>query len=496
MKKIIFPLVCIVLLIVFFLGFIDIDKSVESVDAEGIVYSMGDIPTELSKITSLSKRDEDIICATSRGLVEKDLDGKIKPSLAKEINVRDNGIEYEFVLRDDIYWSNGKKIKPEEIGSFFKELIKIEDEENIEAALSIYGAKEFKAGTGTFEGGVAISTTENSIKMRLNKPNDKFVEDLTKPQYRLRTYLPLWDEIEENYSTIVYSGDYAITLADKDKIEINKNKYNVGNGVSKITFTENHNEEVAMASFEVGDTDVVLNPPSSQLNRLYSENRLISSPSNSGMYIVFNSEKETLPMQGRRELFKIISEAAEGYGVDNSKRVEVAEGSYFRSDKDDLSKLQTRKVSINEEGDWEGTGTVSLLAEDNEINREFCKYLSEWFEKNEDQVFKYTLVESEELNDMELRKRYDMIIVAAEGDSNNKEEFYSGLDSYLTVKQKNILESNLNSDKNKYSELENELFNSYTILPVLYQNTNIAISSNIQTMKFDGNGNVDFSNIN
>ena len=124
MKKVIVPLIVGIFIIIFVLGFVEVDNTDTSVSSDTIVYSVTSIANNLEKVTGLSKREEDIICATSKGLIKKDSKGEIVSELAKEIKVKDDGIEYEFILNDNIYWSNGDKITPDDIKGFFKELIK------------------------------------------------------------------------------------------------------------------------------------------------------------------------------------------------------------------------------------------------------------------------------------------------------------------------------------------------------------------------------------
>ena len=54
-------------------------------------------------VANLNKREQDIICAISKGLVEVDINGEIKPSLAQSVEVRDEGVEYEFKIKKNIY---------------------------------------------------------------------------------------------------------------------------------------------------------------------------------------------------------------------------------------------------------------------------------------------------------------------------------------------------------------------------------------------------------
>ena len=43
---------------------------------------------------------------------------------------------------------------------------------------------------------------KNNIKIRLNSKDDGFIEELTKPQYRLRKDVLFWEDITSNYKKI------------------------------------------------------------------------------------------------------------------------------------------------------------------------------------------------------------------------------------------------------------------------------------------------------
>lgn len=493
MKKFIVFLLMAIAIIGFVLGFVEVDNTDKNVEEDTIVYSVTSIPNNLEKLTGLSKREEDIICATSRGLVEKDSKGEIVPSLAKEINVKDDGIEYEFILNDDIYWSNGDKITPNDIRDFFKEIIKSEDEDNITAALDIYGAKEFRNGEGTFDKGVAITTGDNFVKIRLNKKNDEFLNDLTKPQYRVRKLLPVWSDIKNTYNELVYSGDYKITSMDDKEIFLTKNHN--GDGPNNISFVKDDNEELAMASFEIGNRDIVMNPPNSQLGKLENENRLITFPADEGYYLSINSKGDRFALASRREIYKNIYQATEEFMDENPQRVESAEGSYFREDKEDLTKLQTRKVVINQSKNLEKVESLTLLAEDSDEGRDLCKFLATWFEENLSINLRYYLVKSEELSDLDLVERYDIVLVNAKSDSNEKDELYKELSDLLTGSEKAALESEINKSSKEFENIEEKLFDDCTIVPVMFSNINVAVSSKVSNIVMDGNGNIDFSSI-
>lgn len=495
MKKFLIPCIFIALVLVFTLSFIEIENLDDSKGTESLLYAVNTIPNELKDVSKLTVREEDIICATSKGLVEKDSEGKIIPSLATEVNIKEDGIEYEFKIREDAYWSDGNRITAEDIANFFKELLKEEKDENIEPFLDVYGAREFRKGNVTFENGVAINSKEEVLTIRLNKKNDKFLEELTKTQYRVRKYLMMWDDIENNYKTIVYSGEYYISKVTDEGIELKKNNNNSKDiAVETINIVEDDNEELSMAAFEIGQRDVVVNPPSTQLNRLQSEGRLKTFPSDNGKYISLNSEDEKLPLSVRKTLYFNINLAMTSYQEENSNYLELAESSYFRDDKENLDKLQSRKVMTTQQS-GKIPEVITIMAKDNNENRAILKHIQSWFKDNTESTVRYTLVTEEEFKKLELRNRYDAVIIDETANSNNKEEFYLKLKSYYTEKELSMYEEIIKTTNKNFNRLEDTLFNGYSILPLLFEKKNVAVSKDVKNIEFDWYGNINFKTL-
>lgn len=491
MKKYLLPLFLIFVISIFLLGFIQIENvSTNKKTDDTINYGLENIPNDLKTVTKLSKRDEDIICAVSRGLILKDIDNNIVPSLAKEIIKSEDGIEYEFKIDDNMYWSDGNKITSNDVVTFFRELLKEEDKENINALLDVYGAKEFRDGKTTFEKGVAIKEKDDKVVIRLNSPNNEFLNELTKPQYRLRKYLVMWENLKKNYSDLIYSGDYKITSFSDNNIilesSLNKEKKDT------INLINDSNVELSMASFEIGERDIIINPPKSQLNKLSNDGNLLTTPKDEGVYLYINN-KNDISLQGRREIYKYISNSMEQYLSSNDKSFELAEGSYFRENKDDLTKLQTRKVLSNKQEEWIEPEVLTILCKDNAANRELCKIIEKWFKQNTKIAIKYSLLKEEEFNDEELQKRYDMILLSNEANILNKEKFYKNFINYMDDSEKEMITSKKSEDV--YSVMENKLFEEYRILPLMFYNENIAFSNKISNIKIDGNENIDFSSM-
>lgn len=495
-KKYFIVLFISIIIIILGISFIDRNNSnVASTNvAKSITYGVEDITDDLSTISNLNGYDTDIICATSKGLVCKNEKGEIVPSLANEYTVSPDGIQYEFKIRDDIYWSNNSKITVEDIVEYFRQLIKEEKDENIASILNIYGARDYKNGKNTFDKSVAIKAQDNSIIIRLNQKDDKFLEELTKPQYRIRKYLVLWRDIKRNYDSLIYSGDYKIESAGSENIILRKND-NSNVKLDVINIIKDSSTEQSMASYEIGGRDIVINPPSSELNKLKDENNLITIPQALGVYLIINNDG-SIPMQGRREIYNNIYKSIEEYQNLNSSEFDLAEGCYFREDKENLNVIQIRKVNSNKEGNWSRPQVLTIIAKDDKLNRILCRTIKEWFAKNTEITVKYNLASDEEFSDYDFTKKYDMILVSSSAIHSDKEKFYTNFEKYFNDIDTKILYKIRAEGSNKsYYLLEESLFNNYNILPLCFKNENIALSNKITSINFDGNGNLDFSNI-
>ena len=158
MKKIVISFL-IIIFILFLCSFIDREEETTvntNVDRQDIRYSLINMPSNLLEVSNLSIREQDIISAISRGLLQKDSKGKVICDLAESYENKDNGLEYVFKLRKDIYWSDGAKINAKDVWKFFKELIDVSNEKDIKALLNVYGVSDYKKGMGSFNENVAI----------------------------------------------------------------------------------------------------------------------------------------------------------------------------------------------------------------------------------------------------------------------------------------------------------------------------------------------------
>ena len=497
MKKLIILSLITIMTAAFLVGFIDVVNQDAPKSKDIFTYSVSEVPTNLIMIGSLNERVQDIVCATSRGLVELDSNGNINPSLSDSVDVKGEGLEYVFKIKGDIYWSDGSKITPKDIRAFFREIITEEKEENIEAILNVYGAKAFREGVGSFSENVGISITEDSITFRLNSRDDNFIKELTKPQYRLRKNVLLWDNLDETYDNLIYSGSYNIKEFTSSDITLVRNQKSNTKFLEQIKIVIGEEEEIAMAAFEIGGRDIVINPPKSQLSRLNSENRLAVIESNRGIYLGFNPNDQSLTIDDKKSIYGLINESMEEYQLENSMFIELAEGSYRRADKEDILKMQARKVISNQYNEESKIKEVVLVAEEGSGNKEICEYVSNWFTENTEIYLDYKLISKEEINDLYTSNYYTVALI--EGDLNNLEdvEAYNRFYGLLEQSQQEKLDKSLTKENKEkaFSAIEEDIFNTYRLLPLGFYNDTIAIKKEIKNIVFDGHGNIDFSQI-
>lgn len=497
MKKVIITIASILLLLIVLLGFIDIVPETPSENEEVFTYSISTIPQNLKDVSNVDKREQDIVCATSKGLVEFDKDGNLKPSLSDGVEVSSDGIQYTFKIMDNNYWSNGEKITAEDIKVFFKELITVGKEDEIEGLLNVYGARDYRNNSSDFDKQVGMSVNDNTLIIRLNSKEDNFVKELSKPQYRLRKDLSKWEDVNSNYDKIVYSGNYRISGIQEKEILLTKSEKANTELVKNIKIVEDEGEEIAMAAFEVGNRDLVINPPKSQLNRLKSENMLVTLPTDNSLYLAFNPNNTNIPVAGRREIYNDINKALGNYQTENNLLLELADGSYFREDKENIDKIQARKVMANIEEPWEKPEELVLIAENTARNKDICEYLFTWFKENRDIFLDYTLKPRDEIEKLYDDKYYNFTLLGYDNNAINREQFYNSVVNYIpndisnNIKNANTLEEK----QSLFTQIEDSIYSNYQVLPLVFYNYNIAITNKTKNVVLDWNGNINFNNM-
>ena len=463
MKKVIISIVIIITCFFFGVYFVINHVEVKDVSSEvtdkNIVYSVNTIDEDLKSINSLKLIDSNIICATSRGLLVKDSEGNITCDLAGSYEVKDNGIEYLFKIKDNCYFSDGTIITAKDFFEFFKYLIDYEEDHNIKALFNIFGMNDYRNKKISFEN-TGITCEENTLKIRLNNANEDFINELTKVQYKLRKSLNLWSNIFLNNKKIPYSGEYSIEYADNNQIIMYKNQYSHSdNNIDTLIFKRDESSEFAMADYQVGKRDIVKEPPRDYLDLLNNKGELITNISNKVMVAQFN---DLLLLNKRCSIYKLLYNAIINYANKNMNYIEPSECSYTIEEKNDINNIQKRKVLMNNFAALDDIKSISILVEDNPENRYFIEYIKDYFSDNYGINVNYYLAALDETNDNELKKRYDIYMYCTD---------------FFIIKDCN----------------NDVLFDNCLCRSLFFYNDNIAISRKLSNFKLDFYGNFIFN---
>ncbi len=497
MKKIILIIVICLTTVIFLLGFIDRGYSENIESTADITYAVNAIPENFKSVGDLTKRQQDIVCATSRGLIEIDIDGKIIPSLAESVDIKDEGIEYEFKFRDDIYWSDGSKITPNDFLIFLREVITEENEND--TLLNVFGVKDYITSTKSFNETVGITVNEDSLVIRLNSPDDNFLIELSKPQYRLRKNLLFWENIDYNYKRVIYSGNYYIQEIQADQIALERSVKATTKIPQTIHLVVDEDEDSALAAFEIGERDIVINPPKSQLERLREEGQIVTLPSNEATYLTFNENINSLSQSDKKNLYKLINKANSEYDSNSDALIDVSEYSYFRQNGEGLAELQSRNVMINMDSNENENSieNIHIVAKETLENKDYLNFLSIWFESNTKINLVVEMLNEDEFEESKIQSYYDMQLINIDASLENGSNFIDIISDYV---EEDIVKD-LNEASNKeerelvFSQIEDNLFSNYKVLPLFFYNENIAINNKVKNIKLDRHGNIDFNNI-
>lgn len=171
----------------------------ENILTEGFIgtYQEHDLPLEVTRLIS-------------KGLVEVDSAGRMQPDIAKEwVDIKGDASEFKFTLKDNLFWSDGTKVKSSDL-----------------------------------DFGIPETTTEfpddNTIIFKLKEAYSPFPSLLTKPLMKKNTLIGI--------------GPYAITKIEKSRIFITKITLKSKDKALPTIFIRFYpTEQIGITGFELGE---------------------------------------------------------------------------------------------------------------------------------------------------------------------------------------------------------------------------------------------------
>lgn len=233
------------------------------------------------------------------GLTRLDEKGVVQPALAEKWEISPDGQTYTFHLRQGIKWSDGTPITAKDfVYSWLRVLDPALGSGNAYMLFNIAGAEDYNSEKGSVEKVGVKALDDNTLEVKLTEPAEYFL-DLT----AFHAFYPVPKHIVEgksdtwasNYDTIVGCGPFKITKWDHSSeivLEKNENYWNpdvVASNTIKMPISESKSTRLTM--LESKNTDMVLDPPPADEDRLKAQGLYKVEPQLGTTYYVFNVTK-------------------------------------------------------------------------------------------------------------------------------------------------------------------------------------------------------------
>ncbi len=283
---------------------------------EGVVGT----PRFINPLLSISDADRDMSALVYSGLTRTNNKNGLIPDLAEKYTISDNGLEYTFVLRPNIFWHDGKPVTSDDVIFTVKQA----KDQNLKSPKR-----------ANWEGIEVEKINEKTVKFILKKPYAPFLENTT------LGILPkhIWKDASSERMALsefnikpIGSGAYEIESINKDSsgivtsyvLKANK-KFALGKPhINKLILKFYPSEEKLISAYKNGDVDSI-NAVSPELARkvLKKESKLETFflPRIFGVFFNQNSAKIFSQIEVRKALNmsankqEIVDKVLNGFGT-------------------------------------------------------------------------------------------------------------------------------------------------------------------------------------
>lgn len=324
---------------------------------EGIVGS----PRFVNPLLAVYDTDKDLVSLVYSGLMKSTSDGDLIPDLAKEYKISEDGLEYDFILKDNLYFHDGTRLTTDDIEFTAK---KSQDPEiKSPKRPSLYEVKVEK-----------ISDTE--IKFILTKPYAPFLETMTLgilPKHIWGNFSSLEFSMSQYNVEPIGSGPYMIKKMDivKKNMLITPvyyeltpfSKYALGKAlINKLIIRFYPSERDEIDAFKGGEIESMSGISKDNIkdidSKLFNLNtsllpRIFAVFFNQNQSAVLANDEVRLALNNAIDKERIVKEVLGGYGVTidgpvPAKLIDIKEQK--KESIDEATRVQNAKDILTKEG--------------------------------------------------------------------------------------------------------------------------------------------------
>ena len=232
-----------------------------------------------------------ILANTTDGLVGYDNSGELRNRLAESYQVSLDKKRYEFVLRKDALWSDGRPVRIQDfILALRRSLDPASGARLTEVLLEIRGARNFRAGKISASE-LGVREESGKLVIELERPIPYFVQALTLP-----VALPVREDVLKAHggrwpNEAPVTGAYRIASYQPDRqilLEPNPKYYAADSAALPVQLLIVRDESTAVALFEQKKLDILYQIPDLDLLRLKQRGVVRTDPFFAVYYLAFN----------------------------------------------------------------------------------------------------------------------------------------------------------------------------------------------------------------
>ena len=223
-------------------------------------------------------------------------------SLATDYSVSDDGLTYDFTLRDGVVFSNGNELTASDVQYTFERLLKA-NQENMDIPEEVAGASEVESGDADSLEGIQVKD-DTHLSITLSKPNAGFIAELSAPAMSVvdKETLESVKGFGEEPEDTIGSGPYIVTeweANDHYTLEYNPKYWGDEPTVKKVIVNVIPDASTQNLMFQNGELDLIdLQSMDSAIvestyKTMYAD-QIVSTPKVGLTFLTFNENQKYL----------------------------------------------------------------------------------------------------------------------------------------------------------------------------------------------------------
>lgn len=297
------------------------DKDTDKEKTQEIRVRINDDPDFLDPHSATASISFQMILNMFEGLFSPETDGTLKPAIAEDYKLSDDGLTYTFTIKDNVKFHNGDPVTVKDIKYTFERLMGTNNNEPL---------------SSNFVKVESIETPdESTVVMKLTEPNSNFLYSLTALQSAI---IPEANDGKHNEHPIGTGPFKFVSYSPGADFVLEKNAEYWKEGIpylDKVTFVFQSDDQGAFMALQGKELDLT-SIPAHRISEVENDFNLNHQDNNSSLVIAFNNEREPFNDAKVRQAINyainkqdIIDSVYSGFATPLGSNMSPAMGDYY-----------------------------------------------------------------------------------------------------------------------------------------------------------------------